>query len=104
MRGVVLVDLLQFPGQASRVSSDFAKSQKQIPSIVQHVFREHVLLPVDPQEGKTLLGAVENLWEEATLLLGLLLIEHFVGFRKLQSVVFAARDNIQDVVKSLYAN
>jgi hypothetical protein len=104
LRGVVLVDLLEFPGQTSRVSSDVAKSQKQVPAVVQHVFREHILLSIDPQEGKALLGAVENLWEEATLLLGLLLVEHFIGFRKLQSVVFAARDNIQDVVKSLYAN
>ena len=104
MRGVVLVDLLEFPGQASRVSSDVAKSQKQVSSVVQHVFREHILLSIDPQEGKALLGAVENLWEEATLLLGLLLVEHFIGLRKLQSVVFATRDNIQDVVKPLYAN
>ena len=69
------------------VSNDalyYAELLEQLAARIEHLLREHVLLPVHPQIGEALLSGVQDFSEVAQCAL---FVEDFIGFRKLLSVV-----------------
>ena len=72
--------------------------------MVQNVLGKDVFLTVHPKEGEGLLGAVQDLREEAqlTILISLLAIEDLVCLGKFLSIFFGDRCDCQYFIESLH--
>jgi hypothetical protein len=78
---------------------DDAELLKQLAARVQNLLREHVLFAVDPQVRESLLSGVEDFSEVAQRTL---LVENFVGFRKLLSVVPGGAASLVDLAEPFH--
>jgi hypothetical protein len=85
---VVLIIEGQLPRKSGDEDSQVAEVAVEVLAVGQHVLREDVLLTIHPEEGEALLGAVEDLWQEAAVLgILLALVEHLVSLGELEAIV-----------------
>lgn len=105
---IILVGILEFPREPRHVPPQPAELHEERLAMVQHVLGEHVLLPVDPQEGERLLRTVEYLRQEAqprAILIHrlLLTIQHLVRLGELGPVLLGHGVDTKDLVETLEA-
>jgi hypothetical protein len=76
-----------------------AELLEQLAPGIEHFLREHVLLPVHPQIGEALLSGIQDFSEVAQRTL---LVENFIGFRKLLSVVPGGAASLVDLAEPFH--